>query len=60
MTPMPDTFIYWVNISVKYQPELLVFTDRKRWLIGDGDVKITGLDRDGDGDGDGDENEATL
>ena len=47
---MPDKVIYRVIILVKYQPELLVFTDRKGWILGDGDVKITGVDGDGDGD----------
>ena len=51
---MPDTVINQVNLSGKYQQELLIFTDCKGQLIGDGDVKITGLY------GDGDENEAPL
>ena len=49
---MPDIFIDWVNLLGKYQPEILVFSDRKFQLIGDGDVKITGVD--------GDENIAAL
>ena len=50
--PMPDTVIGRVNILGKYQLEILVFTDRKGRLIGDGDVNLTGVDRD--------ENEAQL
>ena len=57
---MHDTIIYRVDILVKYQPELFVFTNCKGWLIGYGDVDTTGVDGDGDGDGDGDENEAPL
>ena len=54
MIRMPDTGIDRVNILVKYQQELLVFTSHKGRLIGDGDVDLTGVD------GDGDENEAPL
>ena len=54
MIPMPDTVIDRVNILGKYQQELLIFTYHKGWLIGDGDLKITGVD------GDADENEAQL
>ena len=38
---MPDTFIDRVNILGKYQQDLFVSTDRKDWLIGDGDVELT-------------------
>ena len=48
MTPMPDTVIGRVNILGKYQQELLVFTDSKGKLIGDGDVELTGVNEDGD------------
>ena len=46
---MPDTVIDQVNLLVKYQQEILVFTDSKVLIIGDGDVEITGLNRNGDG-----------
>ena len=48
MILMPDTIIYRVNILVKYQQELLVFTDIKGWIIGDSDVDLTGVYGDGD------------
>ena len=48
---MPATVIDRVNLLVKYQQELLVFTDSKGIIIGDGDVGLTGVD------GYGDENE---
>ena len=39
---------YWTVIFlVKYQQELLVFTDRKVRLVGDVDVNIIGVDLDG-------------
>ena len=41
MIPMTDTVIDWVELIKKYQQELLVFTDIKGKLIGDGDVDIT-------------------
>ena len=41
---MPDIFNDRVNLLRKYQPELLVFTDSKGQLIGDGDAEITGVD----------------
>ena len=41
---MSDTIIYWVNLLVTYQKELLVFTDHKGELIGDGNVDLTCLD----------------
>ena len=44
--PMPDTVIDWVNILGKYQQELLVFTDCKGQIIGDGDVDIKRVDGD--------------
>ena len=50
--PMPDTVIYRVKILGKYQPGILVFTDRMGRIIGDGDAETKGLD--------GDENEAPL
>ena len=49
---MPDTVIYRVKILGKYQPGILVFTDRMGRIIGDGDAETKGLD--------GDENEAPL
>ena len=52
--PIPDTVIDRVNIIVKYQQELLVFTGRNSRIIGYDDVDITGVD------GDGDENESPL
>ena len=52
--PMPDKFINWVNLLGKYQQELLIFTDHKGKIIGNGDVEITGVD------GDRDVNEAPL
>ena len=48
MIPMHYIVIDRVNILKKYQPELLVFTDRKVQLIGDGNVKITEVGGDGD------------
>ena len=48
MILMPYTVIDLVNISEKYQQEILVFTDRKGRLVGDGDVDLTGEDGDGD------------
>ena len=51
---MPDTVIDRVDILVKHQQELLVFTDHRGLIIGDGDVDLTGLDRSGG------ENEAPL
>ena len=44
MIPMPYTVIDRVNLLGKYQPELLLFTDCKGQIIGDGDVNITGTD----------------
>ena len=54
MIPMPEPVIDRVNILVKYQQELLVFTDHKGRLIVDSYVELTGVDVDGD------ENEAPL
>ena len=51
---IPDTVIDKVKLLGKYQEEILVFTGWKYGLMGDGDVKITGVD------GGGDENEAPL
>ena len=51
---MPDTVIYRFNILGKYQQEILIFTDCRGQLTGDGDVEITGVERGGD------ENEAPL
>ena len=45
---MPDTVIDWVNILRKYQKEILVFTDLNVRIIGDSDIRLTGLDIDGD------------
>ena len=47
-----DTVIDRVNQLGKYQQDILIFTHRKGRLIGDGDVRIKGVD--------GDENEAPL
>ena len=44
--PMPETVIDQVNILGKYQQYHLEFTDRKSLIIGDGDVKLTGVDGD--------------
>ena len=52
--PIPDTVIDWVNLLGKYQQYLLVFTYCKGRIIGDGDVKLTGVNRYGY------ENEAPL
>ena len=51
---MPDTVIDRVNLLVKYQQDLLVFTDCKGQIIGDGDVDLIVLD------GGGYENESPL
>ena len=48
MILMPDTIIYRVNILVKDQQELLVFTDHKGRLIGDRDMNLTVVDVEGD------------
>ena len=53
---MSDIVIDRVNLLVKYQQDILVFTCFNGRIIGDGDVEITGVDRDWDGD----ENEAPL
>ena len=45
---MPDIVIDWVNLLGKYQQDLLVSTDRRGQLIGDGDVNLTVVYRDGD------------
>ena len=47
-----NTVIDRVNQLGKYQQDILIFTHRKGRLIGDGDVRIKGVD--------GDENEAPL
>ena len=47
MIPIPDTVIDWVNLLGKYQPDLLVFTDIKGWLVVDGGVDLTVVDGDG-------------
>ena len=52
--PGPETVIKWVNLLVKYQQELLVFTDCKGRLIGDSGVNLTVVDEDKD------ENETQL
>ena len=54
MIQMPDTVIYRFNMLGKYQQEILVFTDYRFQIIGDGDVYIKGVD------GNGDENQAPL
>ena len=51
---MPDTVIDRVNPLGTYKQELLLFTDRKGWLVKDGDVKLIVVY------GGGDENEAPL
>ena len=43
MIPMPDIVINRVNMLGKYQPDILVFTDCKGWIIVYGDVGITGV-----------------
>ena len=48
MITMPDTGIDWVDQLGKYQQELLVFTDCKGRIIGDGYVDLTVLNRGGD------------
>ena len=40
--PMPDTVITRVNALGRYQPELMIFTDRRGHPIGD--VKIPGVE----------------
>ena len=54
MILMTDTVIVRVNLLGKYQQEILLFNDPKGWIIGDGNVELTGVD------GYGDENEAPL
>ena len=54
MSLISDKLIDLVNILGKYQQQLLVSTDHKGKLIGDGDGNLTGVD------GDGDENEAPI
>ena len=46
--PMPDIVIDRVNLLGTYQPDLFLFTDCKGRLIGDSDIKITGVDKYGD------------
>ena len=46
--PMTDAVIERVNLLVKHQSIVLVLTDRKGQIIGDGDVDLTGVDVDGD------------
>ena len=46
MITMPDTVLIQVNILGKYQQEILVFTDYRGQLIGDGYVDLTGVDGD--------------
>ena len=48
MIQMPDTVIYRFNMLGKYQQEILVFTDYRVQIIGDGDVYIKGVDGNGD------------
>ena len=43
MVTMPDTVIDRANILGKYQQEILVFTDRKFCLVGDGGIELTGV-----------------
>ena len=47
MILMTDTIIDQVDLLGKYQREILVFTDCKICIIGDGDTELTGLDGDG-------------
>ena len=54
MIPMPDTVIDRVDILVKHQQEMLLFTDSRGQIFGYGDVDITGVDVYGD------ENEVPL
>ena len=42
--PVPIIVIDWFNLFGKYQQDILVFTDRKSWIIGDGDVALIGVD----------------
>ena len=51
---MPDTVIDWVDLIGKYLQYILLFTDCKGWLIGDGDVDISVVH------GDGNENDALI
>ena len=51
---MPDTVIDWVDLIGKYLQYILLFTDCKGWLIGDGDVEISVVH------GDGNENDALI
>ena len=51
---MPDTVIDRFNLLGKYQHDILIFTDCKGRIIGDGDVELTVVD------GDGDENDPSL
>ena len=51
---MHDAVIDWFNKFVKYQQDLLVFTDHKGRLIVDGDAELTWVD------GNKDENEAPI
>ena len=44
MIPIPDTVIYRFNLLGNYLQELLVFTDYKGQIIGDGDIELTGAD----------------
>ena len=46
--PMPDTVIDLVYLLGKYQQQILVFTDDKVQLIGDGNAEITEVDVYGD------------
>ena len=41
---VPDTVIDRVNKLGKYQQDILICTDCKGQLIGDGDIGITGVD----------------
>ena len=54
MIPMLATVIDWANLLGKDQQELLLLTDRRGRLMGDGDVYLKSVDWDGD------ENEAPL
>ena len=45
--PIPDIVIDQVKILGKEQQELLVFTDCKVRIIGDGDAELTGVYGDG-------------
>ena len=54
MIQIPDTIINRIKLLGKYQPEILVSTNLKVLLLGDGHVKLKAVD------GDENKNEAPL